>query len=303
MNTIRRSLSMSERNPKDQPDSFMGYTRKIIVLSLVLASVIFVAGSCKKANNQVDYNPLVNSSKDLIYIEDVYTEIFYLFYKVTNIDSVLNGKYTFIDDCDVRYDAGSNQITFGYGAISRHCYDGKFRRNSYRASFNGNPDAAGTVSVITFDSLFVNDDLVEGSVNITRLGPGPGNSGEWLVKVNQGTVERYSADDTVKLAYSSDYTFTLVEGGSTPENFDDDLFHVSGSTEGISAGKHSFSTLITDPLEVGLDCFWILAGKHEITVVQSEAGPGTIDYITGDGCNYRVDFYFDDHLFYDYLSH
>lgn len=274
-----------------------------IALALIMVSLILVAGSCKKENSQVDYNPLVNSSKDLIYIEDVYTEIFNLFYKVTNIDSILNGEYAYIDDCSIQYHAGDNFMSFGYGAVSRHCYDGKFRRNSYQASFNGAPDAAGTKAVITFDSLFVNNDLVEGRVEITRLGSGPGNSGEWLVKVNQGSVERYSIDDTIKLTYGSNYTFSLMEGESTPENFDDDLFHVSGTTEGISADKHSFSTLIGDPLEVRLDCFWIVAGKHEITVVQSEAGSGTIDYITVDGCNYRVDFYFDDHLFYDYLSH
>lgn len=276
--------------------------RSSIWILLITTALLFFS-SCKKENTQVDYNPDVNSSKDLIYTEDIYIEIFNLFYKCTQNDSILNGEYGYIDNCSVIYEEGENKMYFGYGEVNRWCFDGKFRRNMYAATFNGPPEVTGTAAVVEIDSLFVDNDLVQAEIEITRLGVNADNNPEWSVKLNQGKVTIYGLEDTVTLEMDFDYLLTQTEGAGTPSNYEDDVFEVTGTSNGISRNKDSYSAMISNALQDRLDCFWIVSGRHQISVSNGGTEQGTIDYITDDGCNYRVDFYFDENLFFDYLKH
>jgi hypothetical protein len=99
--------------------------------------------------------------------------------------------------------------------------------------------------------------------------------------------------------WQSDKTFTFVEGGATPEDFSDDLFHITGTSSGKDVNGTAFSTAIDEPLGDYFNCRWIRTGITLLSIPGADVSSGYIDYIGEDTCTNQVMYYFNGNPFYD----
>ena len=274
--------------------------RLLKTISILAAILSMVAFGCSNKNTEVDYNPNVLSSKDYIFSEDVFMEVFNTYFKSINNSEVLAGENGWIDHATVDYSSVDNTMLFNYGEVNRGCPDGKFRRGHYEAVFNGPVNEEGTEATISFHDFYVNDDKVTGNVTSRFLGNEPGS---WLYSyiVSGGLIEKYDTIDTVRIRYSCDFEMSWDEGSETPDDPVDDILSITGISGGVSAENVEFSASVAVPLMNHIDCFYLASGIHEITVPSAPVSTGTIDYIIEDDCGRMVNFYFDENRFFDQL--
>lgn len=274
--------------------------RKKPLLLLIIAGLIFMAG-CTDKNSETDFNPNVKSSRSLIFTEDIFMEVLNTYFKSVNDQEVLAGENGWIDNATVTYDEDENEMLFNYGAVNRDCPDGKFRRGYFMARFDGPVNQLGTTATITFLDLYVNDDMVTGTISSEFQG---NDTGKWLYTFNvqDGMVEQYDTIDTVRMKYACNYQVSWDQGSETPDDPSDDLLSLTGSMQGYSIQGTEFSSLVTVPLQNYIDCFYITSGIHELTVPSGAVNTGTVDYVEEDDCNNIVKFYFDENFFFDILE-
>jgi hypothetical protein len=242
------------------------------------------------------------ASKDYIRAEDAIFEIVNSFFKGIRDSLVVNHGYGYIDACDVSYHPAENSINFGYGAVDRLCEDNKFRRGLFSATFEGPLFQDWVTANIVTDSLFVDDFLIEATIEIQSLGPNDNDLPEFSLKVISSLI---MLPDTTKINgvnLSTDFQMIWEEGSLTPSIHEDDIYLVSGTALGVSSDGFEFSVDVKEPLADYVDCFWISQGISEITVPSAEFPTGDIDYIMEDGCYNQFYFYFNDNLFYDFIK-
>lgn len=270
---------------------------------LIVFFLLIFWGSCTEEENEIDYNPNVKSSRDYIYAEDIFFEIINIYFKGITDPAVLDSNYKYIDNCAITLNPAGSMMTFSYGTVNRWCPDNKYRRGSFRAHFNSGPFEPGTTVTFSIDSLFVDDDQVAAEMSSAFLEPSGTGEKQFSFTIDSGQVILFDTVESPVILYNASFLFTWAEGEQTPGNHDDDLLLVTGSSGGISKDNVEFQVTVQEPLEDYLDCFWITAGTHQITTPSATTNAGIIDYITEDGCNYEVDFYFGESYFYDFLKH
>jgi len=274
--------------------------KKINLILPFLLPLLWLS-ACDEKATEVDYNPNVLSSKDYIRAEDAVLEIVNAFFKGVHDTLVLNLSYGYIDNCDVIYYPADNSMTFRYGEVNRFCQDNKFRRGLFQANFSGQVFEEGVNTNIKTDSLFVDDMLVEANLDIQNLGINDNNLPGYSLKVASCTIMLPDTSNNI-VSISADFIMEWAEGSTTPEIHEDDIYVITGTASGLSSDGFEFSIDIQDSLVDYLDCFWISQGISQITVPAGEFQTGDIDYISVDGCNNEIYFYFNNNLFYDFLK-
>jgi hypothetical protein len=273
-------------------------------LSVVILVSVILSGlySCKDKPSETDFNPNVLSAKDFLRAEDAMYEIVNFLFKGINDTLIITDNYGYIDNCEIYWYPDEKLLTFGYGDVNRMCQDGKFRRGSYFAQFDGEKWDVGVKTVITTDRLYVDDSLVEAHIEITKNGINAENLQEFAMNTLFCTVKLQDSTKLNPVNISADLTLAWSEGYLTPEIHEDDIYIVNGSYTGTSTDGYVFSVEVQDPLSDPIDCFWISAGLSSITVPEADLQMGTIDYITDDGCFNEMNFYFNENKFYDILK-
>jgi hypothetical protein len=275
--------------------------KNLMILVVMLVSLLWLP-SCDNESKEVDFNPNISATKDYIQAEDAVMEIVNSFFKGINDSLVVNYGYGFIDVCDVSYHPSGNYIDFGYGPVDRLCQDGKVRRGLFSATFTGQLFNDWTLAEIETDSLFVDDLLIEATMEIGKLGLNENNLPEFSLKVTSTNIMLPDSTKVNGVRITTDYTMVWAEGSNTVTIHEDDLYLITGTAAGFSTGGIEFSTVVQDSLYDYVDCFWISRGIDRITVPSAKFPTGDIDYIAEDGCNNIINFYFDDNLFYDVIK-
>lgn len=269
------------------------------VLTFLLLTGIY---SCKDDESDIDFNPNVLSAKDYISAEDALFEIVNTFYKGINDTLVIENHYGYIDNCGISWYPEDSLMMYSFGETNRMCQDGKFRRGSFFARFSGDKWDDGVAATLTTDQLLVDDSLVEAQMVFTKNGLNADNMMEFSLDVQYCKIR---LDDTTKfypVTISAGFIMEWAEGSATPEIHEDDIYLVSGTASGSSSDGYVFSVMIQEPLVNPIDCFWIYSGISRIDVPEGEVTTGTIDYIPEDGCFNKMNFYFNDNLFYHFMK-
>jgi hypothetical protein len=275
---------------------------KLRHLLVLLPLVVLFLGSCNEKGSETDYNPNVNSSKEFIFAEDILFEMVNIYFKGVTDTAVLGSGYKKIDSCNILYIPSEDKMIFDYGGWNHWCPDKKLRRGKFHASFNGPLFTQGTLVTFTIDSLFVDENLVEGNMNSEFLGLDNSGKHQLSFQVSQGKI---TLNDTVNVSvihFETDYMLTWEEGQQTTGIHEDDMLLVTGNGSGRGVDQFDFELFIQEPLKDYIDCFWIQAGMHRITLPNAQVRDGSIDYITTDGCFYRVNFYFGESEFFEHLK-
>jgi hypothetical protein len=167
-------------------------------------------------------------------------------------------------------------LTIDFGNTNCLCDDGKYRRGKIIVTFTGSYWSQGTVITYSFDNFFVDNDQILGTKTITNMGTDQSGHPWWQVQVSGQII---LANNGGNITWNSSYQYEWSEGYGTPFVWWDDVYLISGSANGVSAGGVSYSYSITTPLKKKLNCEWIVSGILEI---QPQGAPAAIlDY--GDG--------------------
>jgi hypothetical protein len=166
-------------------------------------------------------------------------------------------------------------ITVDWGNTNCDCNDGKRRRGQLIITYTGSYFSPGTVITHTPVDYYVNDHKLEGSKIVTNMGLNSNGQPYYTVDING--VLTLSTSEVIN--YTSDRVRTFVSGFSTPLNFWDDEYDITGSATATVTNGDGFTANILSPLRVAVGCAYIKQGTIEITPTDKPAR--TIDY--GDG--------------------
>lgn len=141
--------------------------------------------------------------------------------------------------------ANPDSVTVNFGTTNCLGNDGRTRRGSLLVIFNGKyKDSLTTITIIP-QNYFVNDNGVSGSKTIKNLGR----------NASGNLVYQYSANITITKS-DNGHTFTWngtrqrewIAGQTTPLNWTDDKYAITGSATGTNSNGRSFTSVITKPL-------------------------------------------------------
>jgi len=167
-------------------------------------------------------------------------------------------------------------IDFGSGCTFN---DGHTRKGKIITVYTGRMINQGSKATTTFDGFYFDTIKVEGTHTLQN------NSTDTKLKFT-ATVEhgKLSAASGNFVEWSGNRTWMQSEGSSTPYNFLDDSYSITGSTQGSlhkDGNVSTWTTEIIDPLIRNLVCRYIVKGQTRITWNNLTAildfGAGTCD--------------------------
>ena len=160
------------------------------------------------------------------------------------------------------YVADTRTLTIDFGATNCLCPDGRYRRGQIVARFTGANLTRHSGAVVTRENYFVNDNQHTATRTFTDLG-----NGSYSVDVANGSVIFANNGGTHTWTAHRDYARTA--GFGTPQ-VSDDVYSVTGKSEGINRKGTGYTATITSPLIKRGDCYkYYVAG-----VVTLENGKG-----------------------------
>jgi len=174
-----------------------------------------------------------------------------------------------------------NTITLDFGTGCTGTY-GHTKSGKILIEVTGELFSPGSIRTLTTENFFVDDVQVEGTRTVTNLGNNEAEQMHWSVEVADAQLT--FADGKV-VEWSAARTRTLIEGQSTTETAEDDVYSITGGSQGVNRRGQSFTSTITSPLIKPMDCRWIVEGVREVS---SGDRSRTIDYGSGDCDNQAV---------------
>jgi len=281
---------------------------KKFIAILLMAFIILFNNSCKKNNSEIDYNPNVNSSKNLVFSENYMREIMNIFFMSIN-DPALKTEHTvYINNCNIYYNENQNLLRFDYADDYRSCANDIFRKGYYLAQLDGPLNEAGTIYTFDFDqdSTFFRIGTspqevhhISADITATEKGLNVENKAEYEWNISNCVITKTS--DTTLYYYSTDYLLTWEMGAGTPGIVEDDVLSITGSASGTTDDNIPYTANVLTELIDYMDCSWFAEGVHEIIIPSGSTTNGTVDYIMNDNCKDSVNYFFDDNLFYDQI--
>jgi hypothetical protein len=175
--------------------------------------------------------------------------------------------------------SATRTITVDFGASNCLCLDGRNRRGKIIATYTGKYREAGMVLNISFNNYFVNDHQIKGTHKVTNLGNNNAGNLVYKVEVN-GQIVKANNGGTIN--WSSTRLREWIAGASTPLNFADDAYSITGSATGTTAAGEAYTITITQALVRKMTCRWFESGKVE--VAPSGKLTRTLDY-GSSGCD------------------
>ena len=250
------------------------YAKKISVFiasSMVCSALLFTA--CKKDSTATDSD--VESAQDNALAESSFNDVTTITDQAAYSGSV-NMRVAGSSSADkedgslgsgcatVSVDTLSNPhiITVDFGATNCLCNDGRYRRGKIIASFTGRYKDAGTIISISFSNYFVNNNQLTGTKKITNNGPNAAGNLVYTIEVNGSVIKANGAGTAT---WVSTRQREWIAGASTPLVLSDDVYSITGTASGTTAGGKSYTINITKALVRKMSCRWFESGVLDVT--------------------------------------
>ncbi len=257
-------------------------TKKYLYL---FAGIIFIAGiiitldACKKDKDDTDkisqQSPNDNSDAESTF-SDIYDQVENGYNKAMNQKNIMA-------DCPTVSLSSYDTVTFpkiltiDFGS-SCTSINGVERKGKIIASISGKYRNQGTIITVTFDNFYRNGNKVEGTKTITNKGRNSAGNLYYEILVENGQI---TSTDGKVIKWNSSRQREWLEGESTRwPNWQDDIYLITGSANGINKEGKSFTVSITKALRIALSCRYITSGTFTI---QTDSDPLiTVDYGNGN---------------------
>ncbi len=230
--------------------------KKVLIwgtMALMAASLLFT--SCKRTS-EADTD--TSSAEDQSQGEMVYDQVYKQVDESANTKGLQKGAYPVIQ---IDTTAAPRTMSIYYGDSNYLCNDGSYRRGTIIVSWTGRYRATGTIISISFSNFYQNDNKVEGTKTVTNNGRNAAGLLSFTVVVNG----KITCVDGLTHTWNSNRTRTWISGETTLIS-SDDVYEISGTTNGVNRKGLTYNAVITKNLKVDLSCEWrITSGIIEIT--------------------------------------
>lgn len=260
-------------------------TIKLIFGILVIASVTLIYTGCKKndaTSNQTDSDVTYANDDALAEgafgeVKDIVDEAMTGQLKSTTSDTIFMGPCVVVTIDTLAF---PHTITVDFGPDNCLCNDGRFRRGKILTHYTGFYWQVGTVITHTFDDYFVNNHQLLGTKIVTNQGLNGAGHPTWSIHVD-GQIIKPNNGGTI--TWVADRVREWSEGfGTIP--WWDDVYLITGTTNGIRANGQAYTTTILEAIQKALNCYWIEAGVvriepegHPVRILNY--GDGTCDNV------------------------
>ncbi|MCX6244985.1 MAG: hypothetical protein NTU98_09805 [Bacteroidetes bacterium] len=153
------------------------------------------------------------------------------------------------------------KLTIDFGPVNCKCDDGVYRRGKMFVTVNGDYWQPGTVITYTFENFFMADNQVLGTKTITNNGRNNSGHLSWTTVVAGSIVK---ANNGGTITYNENTVLEWLEGEATTWMWWDDVYQMTGFSNGTNSDGKTYSCTITNPLKKKLNCEWIQSGTMEI---------------------------------------
>ncbi len=177
----------------------------------------------------------------------------------------------------VQTDSGGYPITLtlDFGAGCSGSVDSVLRKGKIIYVFSGPLLNPGTTVSANFDQYYVNGYGLQGSCSITN-NSSIANGVSFTLQVTNGI---FTFPDLTNFHYSGNKTVQMTAGSSTPFDFSDDVYSITGNNNFSASDGTSIVSTVTTPLVRAFTCKFISAGV--ISFVYDQKVNGTIDFGSG----------------------
>ncbi len=233
----------------------------LISITLIFSLVIF--SSCKKDETEKPDNTSVSA-------DDALAES--LFDDVSNFaDKAYENGSTGLKSSEAGYLSGCvtvtldttvmpRVLTIDFGEENCLCQDGRYRRGKIIVTFNGMYWWPGTVKTYGFDNYFVDDNQLDGTKVVTNMGFNSAQHMYWDIQVTG--IINLASGGTMSWNASKEHEWYDGYQTYTPS---DDVFLVTGTSDGIRPSGETWTRVITNPLRYEAGCKWLVSGTMEVT--------------------------------------
>lgn len=215
------------------------------ILPLVATACLMVFAGCQKEDDpqQVETETVETEAmtESEFTIADNFVE------EAGNDEEFLNGRVAAnsggLPACATRtFNRETHTITIDFGNTNCLCRDGRYRRGKIVASFDGARHTSGSSVTITLLDYYVNDNHITGTKTKTWV-----NANKVNVVVQDASIEtpRGTAH------WTANRVVERVAGADT-RILTDDIYLISGSSEGVNRQGVEFNTVIEQPLKLVL---------------------------------------------------
>lgn len=280
--------------------------KRFIQNIILILTIAVIAGiSCKKGNIETNYNPSLLVANNQVIAERAYSQVFNIFFMVVS-DSALKqegSKTIFGAQCSYQ-DTNGIEYIIDYLDYYTSCPDGKVRKGKIIASLNKDFSEIGAVATLSFFNYVVNDLMLDGDNVISNSGLSMSMMQMYEHEIPSGTLTLFDTVSHGNFHWESSKIFTYIEGMGTPDDFEDDVFEITGQASGSDFDNVVFSAVIGDPLGNYFNCRWIRTGITYLGTPGLDIKNGYIDYIGEDTCTNQVMYFFNGNPFYDkFIKH
>jgi hypothetical protein len=255
-------------------------TTKFITLSA--AGLLIGLSSCRKEQLDNDTNAAKYESSVELYFNET-NDIADQVAKTGSTGLRLAEADGLMSDCaTITFDTSANAsatnpdtivIDFGTGCVGN---DGKTRAGKLIVSKTGPYFSTGTIITITPDGYSVNGNILSGFRRLTNAGNNEQGQPVFNVEVSASVT---LASNGGVVNWSANRTRTWLEGFNTPGVFADDVFSITGSSNGTKVNGDTWSSVITTALTFKRACRQFVSGTR--TVTPSNRPERLIDYGNG----------------------
>ncbi|HRK27361.1 MAG TPA: hypothetical protein PK239_08735 [Chitinophagales bacterium] len=253
--------------------------KKSVVLALVMLGM-WAAGfsSCQKEETTGNNEASISLAKDESAAEDLFADAFDL---ADMYMENMGGSGKTADDCPTvtsSTPAGTfpKTITIDFGD-SCEGEGGRIRSGQIIVTISDTMSNAGATKTRTYQNYFVNGIQVQGTHTTTNNGVNAEGNPTFTHTLTDGSL---TFTDGSTATRQSVQTITTIAGWDTPPQWDN-VWAITGNSNGVNRNGIAYSTLITEPLIKRRNCRWIVSGTVEITRNDQTA---TLNYGNG-ACN------------------
>ncbi|MBA3647389.1 MAG: hypothetical protein H0W62_02385 [Chitinophagales bacterium] len=253
-------------------------------LTILLLAGIGVFSACQKDQMNTDLqNEDITREANVAFADHQSAYVDALTQAVSwNVITPLNSASVLSPCSTVTYDTSSvvKTVTIDFGSVPCQVPNGEeFRQGTLIITWTGNMLDSGTVKTITPQNYYVGDSAsrmnkFEFSKTITNMGKNEKGNTHFLVEMKNATLTLW---DGGTITWNGNHDREWVQGAQTP-NRSDDVFLITGGSNGIDRKGEPFTAEILKPLRKD-DCEWIVSGTKIVT--HGDNSSRTIDY--GDG--------------------
>lgn len=199
-------------------------------------------------------------------------------------------------------------ITIDYGTSGCMNWRGKYKTGKIVINISATPADSLSLITVTFDSLVINGNKVEGFKTMQYLGKINGNP-TWKSEITGGKV---TTPGGRLITYDvKDKILTMIGGQNTPGNYWDNIYSLSGTSLGTCT-KDTFSRAfydtipVSNPMIIAAQCRYPQGGDESITVSQNAKVVRTVNinygnYVTGsNSCKNSVTLTVNGKIVYSY---